>query len=336
MRIGLLGGAFNPPHRGHLKLAELALAKLGLDQLRLMPTARSPHKATAPDDDPALRLRLLRAALQDFSGPVTVEPLELERGGTSYTSDTLEELHRREPGHQWILVIGSDQLDGLPQWHRAARVLELASVAVAPRPGATAELPAALADRLRPEWSGAPGELVWLPGTGLDAASSAIRADLRAGRDAGAQLPPQVWAAIAAENPYREVPHGARMTLDPRLASLVEAARSKKAFRIRLVDVKGIASFTDAFAFMSGGSDRQNRAIADAIEDQLRAEGVRPLSLEGTQAGAWILMDYGDFVVHIMDEDNRLFYNLEGLWKQGRELELPAETHPEAAASGPS
>ena len=126
------------------------------------------------------------------------------------------------------------------------------------------------------------------------------------------------------------------MTLDPRLASLVDAARSKKAFRIRLMDVQGIASFTDAFAFMSGGSDRQNRAIADAIEDGLKAEGVRPLSLEGAQAGAWILMDYGDFVVHIMDEDNREFYNLEGLWKSGRELELPPESHSEIPSASAS
>jgi ribosome-associated protein len=120
------------------------------------------------------------------------------------------------------------------------------------------------------------------------------------------------------------------MTLDPRLASLVDAARSKKAFRIRILDVKGIASFTDTFAFLCGGSDRQNRAIVDAIEDRLKLEGVRPLSLEGAQSGAWILMDYGDFVVHVMDEENRQFYNLEGLWKEGRELELPPDLHPAA------
>jgi ribosome-associated protein len=127
------------------------------------------------------------------------------------------------------------------------------------------------------------------------------------------------------------------MTLDPRLASLVDAARSKKAFRIRLLDVKGHASFTDAFAFMSGGSDRQNRAIADAIVERLKAEGLRPLSSEGADAGAWILLDYGDFVVHVMDEETRQFYNLEGLWKQGRELDLPPETHPAAAAgAGPA
>lgn len=119
------------------------------------------------------------------------------------------------------------------------------------------------------------------------------------------------------------------MTLDTRLASVVEAARSKKAYRIRLLDVTGLASFTDTFAFMSGGSDRQNRAIAEAVDEALRLQGERPISREGEQQGNWILLDFGDLIVHVMDEDTRHFYNLEELWKQGRELELPAEApHP--------
>lgn len=118
------------------------------------------------------------------------------------------------------------------------------------------------------------------------------------------------------------------MTLDSRLATVVDAARSKKAFRIRLVDVKDIASFTDTFAFMSGGSDRQNRAIAEAIEDALKQTGERPISREGEANGNWVLLDYGNLVVHVMDEDTRRHYNLEGLWNAGRELELPVETHP--------
>ena len=122
------------------------------------------------------------------------------------------------------------------------------------------------------------------------------------------------------------------MTLDSRLATVVDAARSKKAFRIRLVDVKDIASFTDIFAFMSGGSDRQNRAIAEAIEDALRLTGERPISREGETNGNWVLLDYGNLVVHVMDEDTRRHYNLEGLWNAGRELELPAEAHPESDA----
>ncbi|HEX7554786.1 MAG TPA: ribosome silencing factor [Geothrix sp.] len=118
------------------------------------------------------------------------------------------------------------------------------------------------------------------------------------------------------------------MTLDSRLATVVDAARSKKAFRIRLVDVKEIASFTDVMAFMSGGSDRQNRAIAEAVEDGLKLTGERPISREGESNGNWVLLDYGNLVVHVMDEETRRHYNLEALWNAGRELELPAETHP--------
>lgn len=122
------------------------------------------------------------------------------------------------------------------------------------------------------------------------------------------------------------------MTLDSRLTTVVEAARSKKAFRIRLVDVKDIASFTDVFAFMSGGSDRQNRAIADAVEDALKLIGERPISREGEANANWVLLDYGNLVVHVMDEETRRHYNLEGLWNAGRELELPAEVHPASDA----
>jgi len=118
------------------------------------------------------------------------------------------------------------------------------------------------------------------------------------------------------------------MSLDARLLGVVEAARSKKGLDIRILDVKGIATFTDTFAFVSGTSDRHNRAISDAIFDSLRLEGERPFSTEGEQTGNWILMDYGDLIIHVMDEETRRHYNLEGLWNQGQTLELPAELPP--------
>lgn len=118
------------------------------------------------------------------------------------------------------------------------------------------------------------------------------------------------------------------MSLDARLLGLVEAARSKKALHIHLLDVQGIATFTDTFAFLSGTSDRQNRAISEAIFERLKLEGERPFSMEGDQTGNWVLMDYGDLIVHIMDEETRQHYDLEGLWSQGRTLELPEEPLP--------
>jgi nicotinate-nucleotide adenylyltransferase len=202
-RIGLLGGAFNPPHLGHLKLAELGLRSLGLDEVRFVPTARSPHKGdpgTGPV--PGARLLLLEEALSGSEFPFRVEAIELERGGISYTVDTLEALHQREPGSAWILLIGCDQLPGLPQWRRMERILELASLGVAPRPGFAGAVPSMFESRRRDQWSGAPGELVWLPGTELPLSSSGLRAELALGhRPEG--LPIQVEAAIRRENHYR-------------------------------------------------------------------------------------------------------------------------------------
>jgi nicotinate-nucleotide adenylyltransferase len=207
MRVGLLGGTFNPPHLGHLRLAEIALEELGLDEVRFVPTAVPPHKplvAGAPDG--AERLRLLERALAGTGRPFRVEPLEVSRGGASYTVDTLEALAAREPDCAWIFLMGSDQLPGFPAWRRPGRVLELAALAVAPRPGdpdpVGRSLPDLLAGRVRPRWSGAPGEFVWLSGTRLDVASTDLRAALGAGQSPEG-IPPQVLSVILQEKKYR-------------------------------------------------------------------------------------------------------------------------------------
>jgi nicotinate-nucleotide adenylyltransferase len=206
-RIGLLGGAFNPPHEGHLALARLALQQLELDELRLVPTARSPHKPDPGGPSAEARLHLVKAAAEALGDArVTVSDLELRRGGTSYTADTLEHLVQAEPEGAWIVLIGADQLPGLPSWRRAARLFELASVAVAGRPGWEATPPEGLLLHPVSAWSGAPGELVRLPSTDLDLASTELRSKLAAGsadEDHLPGLPDKVRAAITAENLYR-------------------------------------------------------------------------------------------------------------------------------------
>jgi len=133
-----------------------------------------------------------------------VDPLELERGGRSYTVDTLEALTQREPGTQWILIMGSDQLPGLPAWRRPERVFALAAAAVAQRPGAPFQVPEVPGLHLVDRWSGGPGELVPLPTTDLDLASTTLRDRLRdAPGEDPAGLPPQVLSAIRSETLYR-------------------------------------------------------------------------------------------------------------------------------------
>ena len=203
-RVGLLGGAFNPPHNGHLRLARLALEHLCLDELRFVPTATSPHKQVNGDPGPDTRLRLLTEALAGFDPRCRIETLELERGGISYTVDTLECLATREPEAQWILLMGGDQLAGLAQWRQADRIFQLASAAVAPRPGAPLPpmtIPGLVAV---PLWSGRPGELVILPGTELDLASTDLRTHLSAlPTEDPVGLPAEVLITIRSENLYR-------------------------------------------------------------------------------------------------------------------------------------
>jgi nicotinate-nucleotide adenylyltransferase len=204
VRVGLLGGAFNPPHDGHLKLAQLALDHLDLDELRFVPTALSPHKPDPGGPGAEARVRLLTQALAGFDRRAKVETLEIERGGSSYTVDTLEALRLREPGSSWILVMGSDQLPGLPAWRQVGRIFDLASAAVALRPGVAFEAPALPGLTLVARWSGRPGELVALPATDLDLASTDLRARLHAAPDQDpGGLPPQVLGTIRSENLYR-------------------------------------------------------------------------------------------------------------------------------------
>ena len=107
----------------------------------------------------------------------------------------------------------------------------------------------------------------------------------------------------------------------------VKAAVAKKAFDLVLLEMKKVTAFTDYFLLCSGKSDRQVQAIAQAIEDELAKEGIRPLGEEGKTEGRWVLMDYADVVVHIFLEPIRAFYDLEGLWVDAPRIELEKGEH---------
>ena len=108
---------------------------------------------------------------------------------------------------------------------------------------------------------------------------------------------------------------------------ILEAALNKKALNLTLLEMKGITSFTDYFFICSGNSDRQVQAIAGGIQEALKGEGLRPLGLEGTLEGKWILMDYEDVVAHIFLEPVRQFYDLEGFWVDVLRINLQKEVN---------
>jgi ribosome-associated protein len=121
--------------------------------------------------------------------------------------------------------------------------------------------------------------------------------------------------------------------LDERILMALEAAGEKKAMGSVVLDLREIASFTDYFVITSGTNERQVQAISDGIVETLKKSGTPALRVEGYKSAEWILLDYGDFVVHIFDEKARRFYDLERLWRASRRVELPAHVAGEINSS---
>ena len=130
-RVGVFGGAFDPPHNAHAALIELAMKQLKLDQLRIIPTGQAWHKAR-PLSPAAHRLAMAKLAFSTIPG-VVVDARETQRAGPSYTVDTLQELRQENPNAELVLLIGGDQARALPTWHRWHDVLQYAIICVADR-----------------------------------------------------------------------------------------------------------------------------------------------------------------------------------------------------------
>jgi nicotinate-nucleotide adenylyltransferase len=132
--VGIVGGTFNPPHLGHLALAGHARRALGLERVFLMPANRAPGKPPEPDPGPTHRLQMCRLAVADTAG-VSACALEIERGGTSYTADTLRAIHGDWPEAELTFIVGADTARTIASWREPEKVLELARIAVAEREG---------------------------------------------------------------------------------------------------------------------------------------------------------------------------------------------------------
>jgi nicotinate-nucleotide adenylyltransferase len=129
LRVGILGGAFNPPHIGHLVCAQEALVQLELERVVFMPVGVPPHREIDLDPGAETRLELVELAVADDER-FEASRIELDREAPSYTSDTLEQLAKDSPKDELFLILGGDQAAALASWHEPERVLERATVAV--------------------------------------------------------------------------------------------------------------------------------------------------------------------------------------------------------------
>ncbi|CAA9505831.1 MAG: Nicotinate-nucleotide adenylyltransferase [uncultured Solirubrobacterales bacterium] len=198
MRLGILGGVLNPPHLGHLVVAQEALAQLELDEVWFVPVGRAPHREVEADPGADARLGLCRAATADDER-LGVSRIELDRPGPSYTADTLRTLRSQRPAtDELVLLLGSDQAAELPQWHQPEEVLALAEVGVVARAGLSPHDVRARLGGLR----GAEG-LRFFEMPRIDISSTLVRRRVAEGRPIRYLVPRPVERLIAELGLYR-------------------------------------------------------------------------------------------------------------------------------------
>ncbi len=200
MRVGILGGTFNPPHLGHLVCAQEAYAGLGLDRVLFAPVREPPHKAIEADPGCEHRVRLCELAVAGDER-FGVSRVDADRPGPSWTVDTLRRLHAEAPEHDLTFIVGGDMAYSLPTWREPQAVLELAELGVAEREGvgradiaeALATLPGAL-DRVR-----------FFEMPRIDVSSSYIRRQVAAGRPVRYLVPDAVADYMRGHELYGRV-----------------------------------------------------------------------------------------------------------------------------------
>jgi nicotinate-nucleotide adenylyltransferase len=215
-RVGIFGGTFNPIHLGHLRAAEEVREALALDRVIFVPSSLPPHKADDPGDPiapPGERLRWVRAAVAD-NPRFEVDPLEIDRGGRSFSVDTLREIGARIAPERPVFIIGQDAFVEVGAWREPETLFELAHFAVITRPPAPRGslvdwLPKCARDDIEVAEDGVSGRHrsagTWIrivEITALDVSASDIRARLRAGRSVRYLLPEAVAELIERSGVY--------------------------------------------------------------------------------------------------------------------------------------
>ena len=315
-RIGVYGGAFDPPHAAHRAVARAAVEQLALDELHVIPTGDAWHKSRplSPARD---RLALCRLAFAGWPR-VRVDDRELQRLGPTYTIDTLAELRANHPQAELFLIIGSDQAHAFARWQRAQDIVAIATVAIADR--ADAEGAGGQFDSIDPlpglSLGGVRGvqrlRLAALPHSSTD-----IRARVAAGRAIARLVPAAVARYIADHHLYQSQSMSetaAKKDVQKLQRAIVDGLEDVKGQDIRVFNTEHLSPLFERVIVASGTSNRQTKALAASVRDKVRDAGFAKPRVEGEDNGEWIIVDCGAAVAHVMQPMIRQYYNLEEIW----------------------
>lgn len=331
-KIGIFGGSFNPPHLGHVNAVTTVVKKIGLDRVHIIPAFQNPLKrpiegATAED-----RLNMVQLAFETYGSQYIIDDREISRKGKSYTVDTILEFRKEHSADSLHLILGLDAYEDFGSWKDYTKILENVNLVVVTRPGchiphSIDELPAAI----KPMVVAFDFNFVELS-TGrniqfvslndIEISGAELRKKIRANRNTEKYLPLSVENYIKEKGLYK--PIGSKVGDYEKFTRFcVDYLLSKKSINIRAFDLRNLQAPSEFTLVTSGTSTRHTVSLAENLIQAVKEEyGVYPQSLEGIEEGRWVLVDYGSLIVHFFYDFVRNEYQLEKLWKDGKEIQI--------------
>ncbi|MCC6137501.1 MAG: nicotinate (nicotinamide) nucleotide adenylyltransferase [Bdellovibrionaceae bacterium] len=329
--IAIYGGTFDPFHVGHVYCIQTILEKTKTEKVYVVPNCQNPLKNEGDGPTPEQRLAMVEVGVSELDN-VVVDAQEVERGGKSYTIDTVLNYRKEYGADQINLVIGLDQFYQLAQWKNYEKLLEECNFLVVSRPGnmlpmSVEDIPEALRKHVdvldRTFLAFKSGRtLEFIRVKGIDVAATEIRKLLRTGRSVDKYLDMKVEDYIKEQSLYP--------LIGPKVGDYNEFTKfcadrlyNRKAVNLKGFNLSKMASPSDYAIIASGTSKRHSQALAEWLHKEVKNQyGLNPLSIEGAEEGRWVLVDYGQLIVHIFYDYVRTEYNLESLWRQGEDLKF--------------
>jgi nicotinate-nucleotide adenylyltransferase len=326
LRVGLFGGTFDPLHFGHLNSMLATAEHFGLDKVMAVPSHQSPLRALTQGSSAEHRLTMLKRGLEEHADIIEVDAQEIERGGVSYTIDTIDKYLQSSNRPHLFLIIGMDQFLKFDEWKSFERILKEVDLIVTSRPGL--ELPFSLE-----EWPTLVRALVddfdsnqALLKTGrtiyfyqlqdVDTSASEIRKKIRFEQSIHALVPPQVEEYIRQHKLYESIQRNIG-DFEKFTAFCAKILEDKGGVNVQKYDLRDRQAPSEFTLICSGTSTRHATALAEHLIREVKKEyNVWPESLEGQQEGRWIVVDYGALIVHTFYDFVRQEYRLEELWRK--------------------
>ncbi len=319
--IGVFGSSFDPLHLGHIRLMVQVQKDFFLDKIKIIPAYHNPLKPHPPVVSALHRLEIVKKTLKPYSF-LEVDDQEIQRGNLSYTIETLQNIQLKFS--KIFLIIGKDQLQQFNQWKDFEKIIEITHLIVCSRKGLkwTMDLfPKKLRTKIKHLDSSkvvlTTGRVIYRAFVkDLDISSSEIRRRIAHNQSVQNLVPALVNQWI--------VKHGWYQKLDPPplldlkwINFCVQTLQKKKAQDIQVFDFRKRNHFPCLYALVvSGQNTRHTKIMADFLLQAVKKQFSKPSVMEGRKNGQWIVIDYGDLMVHIFYHYTREYYQLENAWKK--------------------